>query len=245
MYSGDGRTPCTSCIEKHLKVEPAATEADAVAAITRDSLCTYDNFVRRRGKGKKTIMKEEEERFKRSTSALLDRPQQQQQQQQISGAFQVQQPQHRSGGPPMYGQEPPLQLSAAGAGTGIGAGAAPPAYPLGGVGIGIGVAGMPGMSDGQLLQPSVYEYPRGGLGASLGSSTMSMSMSKPSGATAPASMSGSGSPESTDLTSSLAGTGFRMGKLNLDPALSTAPAGLQPPGHHPTDNPGNPNIRYF
>ena len=244
MHPGDGRTPCTSCIEKHLKVEPAASEADAVAAITRDSLCTYDAFVRRRGKGKKTIIKEEEERFKRSTSALLDRPpQQQQQQQQISTAFQVpQQPQQRSPGVPLYGQEPPLQFS-----RGV-AQAAPPAYlPLGGVGIGIGVAGMPGASDvPQLLQVS-YEYPRGGLGASLGSSTMSaMSMSVPSGATAPASMSGSGSPESTDLTSSLAGTGLRMGKLNLDPALNTAPAGLQPPGPGQTmDNPGNHNIRYF
>lgn len=239
----DGRTPCTSCIEKHLKVEPAASEADAVAAITRDSLCTYDAFVRRRGKGKKTIMKEEEELLKRSTSALLDRPQQQQPQ--IPTALQVQQPQpqQRSAGPPLYSQEPPLQFSRAVAE------AASPAYlPLGGVGIGIGVAGMPGTSDGgQLLQSSVYKYPRDGLSASLGSSTMSsMSMSVPSGATAPASMSGSGSPESTDLTSSLAGTGLRMGKLNLDPALSTAPAGLQPPGQgQATDNPGNHNIRYF
>lgn len=232
LFLGDGRTPCTSCIEKHLKVEPAASEADAVAAIARDSLCTYDNFVRRRGKGKKTIIKEEEERFKRSTSALTDRPLQLQQQQQ-PGAFQMMQQQQHGTGPLIYAQEPH-------------SGASGSAYPLGGVGIGIGVAGMPGMSGAQQLQPNVYEYPRG-LGASLGSSTMSMSMSLPSGATAPASMSGSGSPESTDLTSSLAGTGLRMGKLNLDPALSTTPTGLQVPGQPTTtmDTTGNPNIRYF
>lgn len=59
-FLGDGSSPCTSCIEKHLKAHPTASEAEAAATIQAEGTCVYENFVRRRGKGKKTIQKEQQ-----------------------------------------------------------------------------------------------------------------------------------------------------------------------------------------
>lgn len=54
----DGGSPCTSCIEKQLKADPSQSEAEAQAHIQTTGTCVYENFVRRRGKGKKTLEKE-------------------------------------------------------------------------------------------------------------------------------------------------------------------------------------------
>lgn len=50
-----------SCIDKYLKLHTNASEADATMMIVKEGSCVYENFVRRRGKGKKTLMKEREE----------------------------------------------------------------------------------------------------------------------------------------------------------------------------------------
>lgn len=58
FLTGDGGNPCTSCIEKQLKANPMQSEAEAQAHIRGEGTCVYENFVRRRGKGKKTLEKE-------------------------------------------------------------------------------------------------------------------------------------------------------------------------------------------
>ncbi|KAL7005779.1 hypothetical protein EMMF5_004694 [Cystobasidiomycetes sp. EMM_F5] len=54
----DGKTPCTSCIEKHIKLNSDATPEEAALFIQASESCTYESFVRRRGKGKKTLDRE-------------------------------------------------------------------------------------------------------------------------------------------------------------------------------------------
>ncbi|KAK9896652.1 hypothetical protein P389DRAFT_180385 [Cystobasidium minutum MCA 4210] len=57
----DGENPCTSCVEKRIKAHPSETQADAAAAVRAEGTCVYENFVRRRGKGKKTLDKERQQ----------------------------------------------------------------------------------------------------------------------------------------------------------------------------------------
>ena len=57
-------------MEKFLKSNPDSNEELAEAAIVSESACIYEAFVRRRGKGKKTIEKEKEEHLGRDSLGL-------------------------------------------------------------------------------------------------------------------------------------------------------------------------------
>jgi len=46
-------------VEKQLKANPNQSDVEAMAKIQAEGTCVYENFVRRRGKGKKTIQKEQ------------------------------------------------------------------------------------------------------------------------------------------------------------------------------------------
>lgn len=66
LFAGDGKSPCTSCVDKHIKRHPEHSEELAIQLVQQEQRCLYETFVRRRGKGKKTIEKEREELLRRS-----------------------------------------------------------------------------------------------------------------------------------------------------------------------------------